>query len=149
MLDASPHEEQSTAIKHMEKLATFTTQEDPVCGLQEAKQLALKAIRTAVPNEINELQTIRNQKAKAEETAINKWAERWYQLPRTSLAYRTALTKPPNGKPHPTFQHENTKQKEGEHKFLSGRPSQTREVKSNFSRQTVSTLYRFITDTPL
>jgi hypothetical protein len=34
---------------------------------------------------------------------IASWADRWHKAPRTSLIYRTVLTKPPDGQVHPTF----------------------------------------------
>jgi hypothetical protein len=33
------------------------------------------------------LQSIKNQMKKTDEAAITTWAERWHQMPRTSLAY--------------------------------------------------------------
>jgi hypothetical protein len=48
-------------------------------------------------------QTIKSLKANTQKLAIDKWAERWHQAPCTLLAYQTALTKPLDGKLHPTF----------------------------------------------
>ena len=53
------------------------------------------------------------------------WAERWNQVPHSSLTYKTALTKPPNGRAHPTFL---AKQKS-----------------AKFSCLTLSSMYRIIT----
>jgi hypothetical protein len=52
-------------------------------------------------------------------------AEWWHQAPRSSLAYKTVLTKPPDGRPHPTFL--------------------VRQDTVKFSRLTLCTLYRVIT----
>jgi hypothetical protein len=43
------------------------------------------------------------EKKKTKESAIATWAERWHNSLHTSLAYCTALTKPPDGRVHPTF----------------------------------------------
>jgi len=49
------------------------------------------------------------------------------------------LTKPPDGKPHPTFLHKNPQEKAE----LNNVPPQT--AKSTYLRRTISTLYRMIT----
>ena len=72
-------------------------------GFRRAKQLALEAIHTAVINEVDEPHSIKNQKAKTEEEVITTWAKQWHQNPYMSLSYSTALSKPPDGKVHPTF----------------------------------------------
>jgi len=74
--------------------------------------------------------------------AIREWADRWHQAPRISLAYQLALTKPPDGKPHPTFIHTKAKRPAG-----AGRRPQrgSAPAKSSHSRHTTSTLYRIIT----
>jgi hypothetical protein len=72
-------------------------------GFKRAKQLAFEALRTAEPNTEEEPHTIKNQRKKTRDDTIAKLAERWHESPRSSLAYRTALTKPPDGKAHPTF----------------------------------------------
>jgi hypothetical protein len=64
--------------------------------------------------------TIKCHKKTKEAAIIKSWAERWHQMPRSSLAYRTALTKPPDGRPHPVFQ-------------------------AKSSRKTLCTLFRIIT----
>jgi len=69
----------------------------------------MEAMRTANLDEKTEPQTIKNQKTEADKNAIDKWAQQWYQSSRTAMVYRTALTKPPNGKRHPTFQYEKTR----------------------------------------
>jgi hypothetical protein len=42
-------------------------------------------------------------KKKTKEATIASWADRWHKALHTSLIYRTALTKPPDGRAHPTF----------------------------------------------
>jgi len=139
MLDASLHEEQGAAINHMNQLGEIL-QTSPTLnikllslprkirfvGFRRAKQLVKEAIHTADLSEIRKPRTIRNQKAETEVTVITKWAERWYQSPWTLLAYQTALTKPPNGKPHPTFQYKKERQSEA-------RPGQPPKAKSTFT----------------
>ena len=44
--------------------------------------------------------TIDYQRQQAKAEALRKWEERWHAGPRTFLAYRTACTKPPDGKLH-------------------------------------------------
>ncbi|KAF8261025.1 hypothetical protein EI94DRAFT_1892571 [Lactarius quietus] len=70
--------------------------------LQESWQLAFKAIRTADLRGIEEPHSIKDQK-RTKGSAITTWAEWWHQVLRSSLAYKTALTKPPDGRPHPMF----------------------------------------------
>lgn len=72
-------------------------------GFRRAKQTALEAIRVANLEEIEEPHTTKKQKATAKQQAYQGWAEQWHQAPRTSLVYRTALTKPPDGRLHPAF----------------------------------------------
>jgi hypothetical protein len=116
VLDARPHEEQNIAIKCLGKIGELMTsypnlniqllwlpRSIPFIGFKRAKQLALEAIRVADPNPAKEPHTIKHQKKKTKEAAVTTWANHWYSAPCTSLAYRTALTKPPDGRPHPTF----------------------------------------------
>ena len=111
-LDASPHEEQENLRKTGELIDShpnmnirllWLPRNNPTVGFKRAKQLAFEAIRTADLRDVEGPHTIGNQKRTAKEEAINTWAERWYQSPRSSLAYKTALTKPPDGRTHPTF----------------------------------------------
>jgi hypothetical protein len=101
-------------------------------GFKRAKQLALEAIRTANPDEIIEPHTINNQKEATKDAAIRAWGERWHHLPHTSKAYQTALTSPPDGKPHHTL-------------YIAHEENTEGEPQAKFSRLTHSTLYRFIT----
>ena len=102
-------------------------------GFKRAKQQALEAIRIANLAKIIEPHTINNQKEATKEAAIAAWGNRWNKLPHTSKAYQTALTSPPDGKPHPTF-HVTREQDTPE-----------RGTTAKFSCLTHSTLYRFIT----
>ena len=136
--DTSPHEEQPVSLECLEKIGAIVDLHPNVnirllwlprsiafIGFRRAKQLALEAICTAVLNEADEPHSIKNQKGKTEEEVIATWAERWHQNPRTSLSYSTALSKPPDGKAHPTL--------------LSKKES------AEFSRLTLCTMYRIIT----
>ena len=69
--------------------------------------------------------SIKDQKSRTETTTVMAWAERWHQMPCNSLAYRTALTRPPDGQPHPV--------------------SQAGQGEAKSSRKTVCTLYWVIT----
>jgi ribonuclease HI len=137
-LDPSPHEEQAVSLACLEILGELMTsypntnikllwlpRATPFVGFKRARQLALEAIRTANPNPDDEPHTIKSQKRNTKETAIATWSERWHQMPRTSLAYRTALTKPPDGRAHPVFQAEQNSAK--------------------YTRCNISTLFRIIT----
>ena len=155
MLDPSTHEEQVVALGHLEKFDELLTAYPSIditlqwlprkihfAGFRRAKQLAFQAIRTAIPAEIEEPLSLKKQKELARDGAIAKWAERWHQAPRTSLAYRTALHAPPDGRAHLTFQPE----KANDHK-KTARTEQAlgpRET-AKFSHLTHSTFYRFVT----
>jgi hypothetical protein len=115
-LDASPHEDQETSISILRRLGIileshpntniviiWLPRDAPFEGFQRAKELALDAIRIANPTDIIEPQTINSQKEKSKDAAIAAWATKWHQSPHTSKAYQTALTTPPDGKPHHTF----------------------------------------------
>jgi hypothetical protein len=72
-------------------------------GLRKAKQLAPEAVPTANINEEDESRTVDDQDRRTKAAAIEELARRWHQSPRNSLAYHTALTRPPDGRIHPTF----------------------------------------------
>jgi hypothetical protein len=155
-LDASPHGDQAESIKILERISglidkypniniTFLwlPKKSQFVGFKRTKQLALEAVRTANLTNVNEPQTLSNQMKQAEHAAIAAWAEQYNQSPLTSMAYRVALTTPPDGKTHHTFQ---TK--------LPTIPLTTENTtaapaaegpKATFSRLTYSTFYRFIT----
>jgi hypothetical protein len=116
-LNASLHEEQETAIQHLNKLGKLITsypnmnikllwllKAGPFIGFKRAKQLTLKVICTTNLTNVKELHTIQSQRKATKDAAIAKWTKHWHQSPHTSLAYCTALTTPPNRRPHPTFQ---------------------------------------------
>jgi ribonuclease HI len=145
-LDASPHEDQEQSISIMRRLSTildlhpntnivflWLPRKTNFVGFKRAKQLALEAIRTANPTNIIEPHTINNQKEATKDAAIRAWGERWHQSPHTSKAYRTALTSPPDGKPHHTFH------------TTQGKNTPEERPKDKFTRLTHSTFYRVIT----
>jgi len=78
--------------------------------------------------------SINHQRQAAQAEAIRSWEERWHENPRTSLAYRTACTKPPDGRLHPILRIQ--------HK---GWKSRGLLYKAKVSRMTSSTMFRFIT----
>ena len=96
----------------------------------------------------DEPHTIGKQKEKGKADAVDAWAERWHQSQRTSLAYQTALTRPPDGKPHTTFLAP-TKQPQdtpaGEPEQEPQGPGEPRAKKAKFTRKTFTTFYRIIT----
>ena len=116
VLDASTHEEQAVSIDCLTRIGElfdahpnvnirllWLPRNIPSVGFKRAKQLAYEAIRTADLREIEEPHSIKRQQKETKDAAVMTWAERWHSAPRSSLAYRTALTKPPDGRPHPTF----------------------------------------------
>ena len=136
--DTSPHEEQETTIRYLERIGEilethphtnirllWLPRANPSVGFNRAKRLALDAIRTANLRVDDEPHSIKEQRKKTKDAAVAAWGERWHQTPRSSLAYKTALTKPPDGRPHPTFL--------------------VRQDAAKFSRLTLCTLYRIIT----
>jgi len=137
-LDTSPHEEQATSIKclikigelmntypHLNICLLWLPRSAPFVGFKRARQLALEAIRTTDWRADEEPHSIKDQKSRTETTVVTAWAERWHQMPCNSLAYRTALTRPPDGQPHPV--------------------SQAGQGEAKSSRKTVCTLYWVIT----
>ncbi len=138
ILDTSPHEGQAVSVKCLTKIGElldphpnltirllWLPRSIPFVRFRRSKQLALESIRTAVLAAEEETHSTKDQKKRTRDAAIATWAERWHQLPRVSLSYQTALIKPPDGRPHPTF-HIN-------------------QDSVKFSRKTITTLYRIIT----
>jgi hypothetical protein len=158
-LDASPHEEQAASIGHLTKLGELLSahpnikvrlqwlpKKVPFIGFRRARQLAFEAIRTADTTDLHEPESIRKQKDTTKRTAIATWEGRYYNNPRSSMAYKTALQNPPDGKAHHTFDISPTPPGPGRH----GGPepnehARDQETKAKFSRLTHSTLLRFIT----
>jgi hypothetical protein len=116
VLDSSPHEDQAEFIKLLNRLNTTIAKYPTVqitllwlpknilfVGFHRTRQLAFKAARMADLTFVTEPQTINNQLLKANEAAITEWAKWYNQGLHTSMAYRTALTSPPDGKTHHTF----------------------------------------------
>ena len=137
-LDATPHEEQSTSIQCLNKIGELLTAHPnatiqllwlprviPFVGFQRAKQLVLKATRVADLKPEEEPHTFKHLRKETKRQAVATWADQWHNLPQTSLAYRTALTRPPDGKTHPTFR--------------------TGKEPAKFTCTTSCTLYRLIT----
>ena len=145
-LDASPHENQNESIRVLKKLSDtlenypdtkivfiWLPRKAPFIGFKRAKQLALKAIRTADTSNIIEPHTISSQKKATKDAAIAEWTTQWHQQPHTSKAYQTALTEPPDGLTHRTFLPTPAHNTPGE------------DNTDKFSRLTDSTFYRFVT----
>jgi hypothetical protein len=116
VLNCSAHEEQNVSLECMNKIGElldsfpnlniqllWLPRSAPFIGFKRAKQLALEAIHMADLAPDQEPHTIKHQKKKTKEAAIASWADHWHKALCTSLVYRTALTKPPDGQAHPTF----------------------------------------------
>ena len=113
---------------------------DTQVAYKQAKTLALDAIKDPFdPN--REPYTINYQHAQAKSEATRQWEERWHADPRTSLAYHTACTSPPDGRPHPILQ----VQKKG-WSIETPRSEETEQpITAKASHADVSTLFRIIT----
>ena len=158
MLNASPHDEQAASIRHLKKLGELLSTyphtqvrlqwlptKVPFIGFLRARQLAFEAIRTAILTGPHEPPSIKKQKEATKRAAIAKWENRYYNNPRTSLAFQTALRSPPEGKTHHTFNIKPTPQR-GHNGAESDEHARDQEAtKAKFSRLTHSTLIRFIT----
>jgi hypothetical protein len=161
VLDPSPHEEQECSLDHLRRLGELLTsfpqirvrllwlpKKAPFIGFRRSKQLAFEAIRTTDLTGLIEPQTIKSQKKATKEAAIRAWTVKWHEAPRTSLAYRTALLEPPDGRAHHTFQAPcpaPTPETEPRH-TTTHNGERTRELsEAKFSRATYSTFYRLIT----
>jgi hypothetical protein len=155
-LDASPHDDQEESIKLLRRISELIDKYPNVNitliwlpkkiqlgGFKRTNQLALEAVRTADLTNFNEPQTIDNQIKQAEHAAIQAWTARYNNAPRTSMAYRTALTTPPDGKTHHTFQTKHPATPPTTGNTTTGPSAEG--PKATFSRLTYSTFYRFIT----
>jgi hypothetical protein len=157
-LDASPHEEQAASIEQLTKLGELLStypniqvrlqwlpRKVPFVGFRRARQLlAFEAIRTTDLTDIHEPQSIQKLKDAAKRAAIATWEDRYYNNPRTSMAFKTALKNPPNGKAHHTFDIKPTPEGEHRDREPNGRTGD-QGAKVKFSRLTHSTLLRYIT----
>jgi hypothetical protein len=154
-LDPSAHEEQEASLGHLRKLGELLTSYPNIkvtlqwlprkihfVGFRRAKQRAFHAIRTALPADLVEPFSLKKQKEMARVDAIAKWAEKWHQAPRTSMAYQTAIRAPPDGRAHHTFQPEKPK---GPRTPAQAEQAQGQGNTVKFSRLTHSTFYRFVT----
>jgi Reverse transcriptase (RNA-dependent DNA polymerase) len=157
VLDPSTHDEQEVSLGHLRTLGELLNTYPNICvvlqwlpkqipfvGFKRANQLALEAIRTANPDDLEDPQTIQKQKKTAKDSAIATWAERWHQAPRTSMAYRTALRAPPDGRAHHTFQPARKPDKGPEDPALAGDVNGQGNP-DKFPRLTHSTFYRLVT----
>jgi hypothetical protein len=157
MLDASTHDEQATSINHMERIGEllhsypntqvrlqWLPRKVPFVGFRRARQLAFEAIRSAGPAELHphEPYSIKKQRDTAKREAITTMEERYYNGPRTSFAYQTALRAPPDGKAHHTFK---IVPAAGRADPAHNAHTRETEPKAKFSRQTYCTLLRYIT----
>src|SRR5258708_2627341 len=154
-LDTAPHGDQAESIKLLERLGRlldkypinitllWLPRKTQFIGFRRVKHLALETARTADLTTISEPQTINNQLKQAETAAIDAWADRYNRAPHTSMAYRTALTTPPDRRTHRTFQIKSPAAPPTAGNTPTD-PNADRS-KATYSRLTHSTLYRFIT----
>ncbi|KAH9985962.1 hypothetical protein BJV77DRAFT_88935, partial [Russula vinacea] len=153
-LDPSTHEEQAVSLGHLRRLGDMLTAHPSIditlhwlprkihfVGFRRAKKLAFHAIRMASPADFEEPFSLKKQKEMARTGAIAKWAERWHQAPRTSLAYQTAIRAPQTEGRITPFNLKGTKAEDTCSRRASPRTRNT----DKFSRLTHSTFYRFVT----
>lgn len=113
--------------------------EDAQEAYRNTKRLALAAIRGPInPDKATTTNYLRQQ---VKTDATKKWEEQWHASPRTSLAYRTACTEPPDGRPHPIL----TAHQEGWRMPEADRGAEGQTPKAKPSRATTSTMFRMIT----
>ena len=107
VLDASLHEEQAVSLDCLNRIGKlldtnpnlniwllWLPRHIPSVGFKRAKQVAFEAICTANLRDIEEPYTIKDQEKATKKVTTAIWAERWHQVPHSSLAYKTTLTKP-------------------------------------------------------
>jgi hypothetical protein len=159
-LDASPHDGQTTSVQCIQSIDDalrthpnlnirlgWLPKSAPFVGCKRARQLAFEAARTATLDEESEPHTIRSQQQSSKQSAIDAWASKWHADPHTSLAYRTALTGPPDGRPHPTFLNpaDLSAPRAPAHGARTPQGPEPPSIRAKFSRGNFSTLYRIIT----
>ena len=75
---------------------------DPtLVGFKHTRHLILEAIKRPRSNN-KDLKSIKFQKAESKAAALQAWEQWFYDPPHTSQAYDSALTSPPDGRPHST-----------------------------------------------
>ena len=125
---------------HLTLRISWFKHEDAREAHQNTKKIAYDAVKKRVNADHNKV-SINYQRQQTKAEAFREWEKRWHENPRTSLAYRTACVKPPDGRLHPILR---IQQKGWTDKpFRSKRKGQLHKAK--VSRSTTSTLFRFIT----
>jgi hypothetical protein len=113
--------------------------EDTQGAYCNTKKLALAAVRGPIHPDNTITTNYLRQQVKSD--ATKKWEEQWHASPRTSLAYRTACTQPPNGRPHPIL----IAHQEGWRTPDAAHDAEGQAPKAKPSRATTSTMFRMIT----
>jgi hypothetical protein len=86
------HPELTLTIQHAKRDPTLV-------GFKRTRHLLLEAIKRPRNNNKN-LKSISFQRAESKVAALQAWGQRFYDTPRSSQAYDSALTSPPDGRPH-------------------------------------------------
>ncbi|KAN0124265.1 hypothetical protein V8E52_001914 [Russula decolorans] len=115
-------------------LAIQHAKRDPtLVGFKRTQHLILEAIKR--PRNTNEdLKSIKFQRAESKIAALQAWEQRFYDTPHTSQVYDSALTSPPDGRPHTILRMASTGIRIKGEKFVHHIP-----------RDIQSTLFRLIT----
>ena len=102
-------------------------------GFKRARQLILETVKRPRNNGTN-LKSIKFQRAESKAAALQAWEQRFYNTPHSSQAYDSALTSPPDGRPHTILRIASTGIQSKRNKYVHHVP-----------RDIQSTLFRLIT----
>ena len=101
----------------------------------------MEAIQTADLEEVDEPHSIDKQKCKTKVAVVKEWTQQWHQAPHKSLIYHTALTKPPDGRVHPSFNITKTEAMNSHNPNPAVNQDMDNQAKAKFSHSTYSTFY--------
>ena len=105
----------------------------------------MEAIWIADLEEVDEPHSINEQKCKTKVAAFKEWMQKWHQAPHESLIYHTALTKPPDGRAHPSFNITKTEVMNSHNPNPAANQDMDSQAKAKFSHSTYSTFYHLTT----
>ena len=105
----------------------------------------MEAIWTADLEEVDEPHSINKLKCKTKAAVVEEWTQQWHQAPGESLIYCTALTKPPDGRAHPSFNITRTEAVNSHFPNSAASQDADNQVKAKFSCSTYSTFYHLTT----
>ena len=111
-LDFSSHDTQPTLLSIAHEIDVLLTENSLLYikiqyvkrgttleGHKQVLQLAFEAVKKPLPNDF-QTPTIRYQREETRATAIEAWGQQYYENPKHSQAYNSALVAPPDGHAH-------------------------------------------------